>query len=316
MSVEIKTLSGAVDAATLNKLRAVALGRSTEIPRMRVIARLPLLDPGARDSLLAIAGDAKTQPRLRQVAVGSLGRLKDRPLDVIQRYALDADAGVSAAAVKVLGRVGNAASLATLDQAAQRAANPALRQRVAFASALIAHRFNLPGHELPSVKSATYLAMPRAVLSVKARATTPAEDKAVKSSLAGHSLALPASLATWNLECGKKRWALVLDNSLLSPWKPAEFAAKKLYLGQLAMRNHVTGSYSPGLAFLATGKGGGLLEVGMYRSSGQTAPAGNWSTAARGGSTARCCGFPCGPRTGRGPPPLSWKARMARPAWN
>lgn len=268
MSVEIKTLSGAVDAATLSKLRAVAMGQSTEMPRMRVIASLPRLDANARENLVVIAGDVKVPSRLRQVAIGSLGRLKDRPLDVIQRYALDPDVGVAAAAIKILGRVGNVNALVALDRVAQRT-DPILQHRAAFAAALIAHRFNLPGHELPSVKLATYLDMPRLTLSVKARVTTPDEDAIVKSSLSHHSLALPASLATWDLECGKKRWALVLDKALLSPWKPKEFAMKKQYLGQLATRNHVTGTYSPGLAFLATGMGSGRLEVGMYRSSGQ-----------------------------------------------
>lgn len=266
MSVEIKAFSGALTPGTLGKLHAVALGKSTELPRMRVIASLPLLDVDARSNLIAIAEDKNVPIRLRKVAVSSLGRLKDRPLDVIQRHALDSDTGVAAAAVKILGRVGNADSLNTLKQVRP---DPILKPRVAFAAALISHRFNLPGHELPSIKSAIYLDLPRATLSVKARATDAEEDKIIRNTLTQHSLALPTALATWDLECGKKRWALVLDKSLLSPWKPDQFAARKQYLGQLATRNHVTGTYAPGLAFLVTGMGSGRMEVGMYRSSGQ-----------------------------------------------
>lgn len=268
MSVEIKTLANTIDAVTLNKIRAVALGRSMEIPRMRVIARLPLLDVNASESLVSIAGDVSVPQRLRQVAIGSLGRLKQRPFDVLQRLAQDADAGVASAAVKVLGRTANPDALPILAQVA-RHADAQLRKRVDFSAALIAHRFNLPGHDLPSVKLAHYLEMPRPNLGVKARPTTPEEHAAVMSSLAQHALALPAQLATWDLECGKKRWALVLDNALLSPWKPSEFVAKKMHLGQLAMRNHVTGTYAPGLAFLLTGHGAKGFEVGMYRANGE-----------------------------------------------
>jgi len=266
MSVDIKAFSGALTASTLSKLHAVAIGESAELPRMRVIASLPLLDANARPNLVKIAGDTNVPIRLRKVAIHSLGRLKDRPLDVIQRHALDSDVGIAAAAVKILGRVGNADSLSTLERVRS---DSILKPRVAFAAALISHRFNLPGHELPSVKSATYLDLPRATLSVKARATNAEEDATIRSTLAQHALALPTALATWDLECGKKRWALVLDKSLLSPWKPDQFATKKQYLGQLATRNHITGTYAPGLAFLATGMGSGRLEVGMYRSSGQ-----------------------------------------------
>lgn len=266
MSVDIKAFSGALTAGTLSKLHAVALGESAELPRMRVIASLPLLDANARSNLITIAEDKNAPVRLRKVAISSLGRLKDRPLDVIQRHALDSDVGIAAAAVKILGRVGNVDSLDTLKQVHP---DPILKPRVAFAAALIAHRFNLSGHELPSVKSATYLDLPRATLSVKARATNVEEDATIRGTLAQHSLALPASLATWDLECGKKRWALVLDKSLLSPWRPDQFANRKQYLGQLATRNHVTGTYAPGLTFLVTGVSSGRMEVGMYRSSGQ-----------------------------------------------
>ena len=161
MSVDIKAFSGALTAGTLSKLHAVALGKSTELPRMRVIASLPLLDASTRSNLVTIAEDKNAPVRLRKVAISSLGRLKDRPLDVIQRYALDSDVGIAAAAVKILGRVGNVDSLDTLKQVHP---DPILKPRVAFAAALIAHRFNLPGHELPSIKSATYLDLPRATL--------------------------------------------------------------------------------------------------------------------------------------------------------
>lgn len=268
MSVEIKTLSGMANVVMLNKLRAVALGRSTELPRMRVIARLPSVDPDAYESLTSIASDAMVQPRLRRMAVSSLGRLKKRPLDTIQRYVMDSDIGVAITAVKILGRVGDVNSLTSLDQAV-RHPDIGLQRYAFFASALIAHRFNLSGYELPSVKSATYLKLPPSALSVKVRAATIEEDRLIKSTLSNHPVTLPISLATWDLECCKKRLALVLDQSLLSPWKPDEFSRRKLYLGQLAMYNQVTASYSPGLSFLVTSKGGGQLEVGMYRSSGQ-----------------------------------------------
>lgn len=269
MSVDLNTFSRTMDAATLRKIRAVALGQSTELPRMRMIARLPLLDTEAREDLITIAADARIPPRLRRVAVGSLGKLRDRPLDLIERYALDPDMGVAAAAIKVLGRVGNVGSLTVLGRVAGQRRDPILRQRAAFASALIAHRFSLPGYELPSVTSAAYLDLPRRTLSVQTRPATPSELASVKSTLAHHSLDLPMALVTWDLHVGKKRWALALDESLLSPWKPNELATKKHYLGQLSPRNHVTGAYSPGLAFLATGQGGGHLEVAMYRASGQ-----------------------------------------------
>src|SRR6185503_19216854 len=81
--------------------------------------------------------------------------------------------------------------------------------------------------------------------------------------------ALPSAIAIWDLECGKRRWALTLNQAVLSPWEPETLASKKHYLGQFATRNHVTGAYSPGLSFLATGQGSGHLEVGMYRSNGR-----------------------------------------------
>jgi HEAT repeats len=270
MSVEILGLDGAVTAATLAKLHRVALGHSDEAPRMRTIARLPYLDTNARDQLVKIVEDQQAPSRFRQVAIASLGVLKGAAIDVIQRHALDTDPQVAVAAVKVLGRVADVTALPTLIEAQQRP-DPAVRQRAAFAAALIAHRFNIRGHDLPSVKTMTCLSAPPTAVAAKVQVRPmPAEEAtAVKASLERHAIALPPAIATWSIECGKRRWALTLDQSVLSPWKPETFASRRHYLGQLAPRNPTTGTYSPGLTILTTGQGAEHLEVGLYRSNGR-----------------------------------------------
>lgn len=266
MSVEVKSLSSALTTDTLNKTHRVAIGEFAKLPSMSILASLPLPDANTRNFLVKIAEDSSVPIRLRKVAILSLGRFKDLPLDVIQNHALNSDAGIASVAIKILGRVGDASSLNVLDRLQS---DSILKPRIAFAAALICHRFNLQGYDLPSVKSATYLDLPGTTIPVDVRSTSPEEETTITSTLEQHSLALPAALATWSIECSKKHWALVLDKSLLSPWRTDQFVAKKLYLGQLATRNQTTGTYAPGLTLLATGKSSDNIEIGIYRSNGQ-----------------------------------------------
>jgi len=252
-----------------DRLQAVALGKSKELPRMRVLAALPRLAPtGARTPLVRVADDPQELPRMRTLAVSSLGRVKSvEVMADLKRYALDRVPTVAARAVQILGRIGDESALTVLVEVRAQASH-LVRKRAVFSAALIAHRLGLRGYDLPDVRTASYLTRPATGIHVKLRAVTGDERSRVIASLTAHSLPMPTAVELREVECLKQHWALVIDRTALEPWNTEQFLARKRHLGQLAFKNLVSGEYAPGLSILMTPVGAGTFEVGLYRASG------------------------------------------------
>lgn len=228
----------------------------------------------ARVELGRLASDAKLDLRARTLAATALARLPDTQAIADLEALVEADESVARAALRALGRRGSPNSIPALQRVIAGKSSRANRVAAGFAAALIAHRFNLSGHDLPSPAKAAMLAFsPRDARPMQFHEADAKEVARLHRSLAADAPGLELAKRGWHIECRGRHSVFALAAELATSWDAAAFTRRKLHVGQVALENHSNGAFSPGLTVLSDPEGEGCL-IGIYRGDGTLVMAG------------------------------------------
>lgn len=229
----------------------------------------------ARVDLQRMVRDVQVDLRQRTVAITGLARIADASVVADLEALVDAEEPIAQVALRTLGRRGTPNSIAALQRA--MAGKPSRANRVAagFAAALIAHRFNLPGHDLSPPDRATILPWRAADSRVmKFHEADPGEVGRLRASMNADAPGLALAKRAWHIECRGRHSLFALTAELADTWDPAAFTRRKLHVGQVALENLSNGNFSPGLTVLTDPDGAGGCIIGVYRSAGTLVMAG------------------------------------------
>lgn len=239
----------------------------------RVVARNGAIDavaslkgPKAVKALTALATNELAPARVRRLAVDSLARIDDATsIATLVSVLDDSDPDIAGRAAIALGRAGTTETVAAL-AAVDAAEDPVLASRALFATSLLAHRFDLDGHDLASPAGPGHLAI--SAKAVAAR-VAPAPPEVEAAAVAGVTEAMPAFVPggpTLVVACGTERQVLVLSSQAADVIAdPRLLLQRRWHLGQLAPENQSDGRFSPGLTVLST-PNGERADIGVYRS--------------------------------------------------
>lgn len=225
-----------------------------------------LKGPKAIKTLTALATDGQEPTRVRRQAVDSLSRIDDPAVVATLVSVLDdADPGVAGRAAIALGRAGSTEAVAALT-AIDAAEDSVLASRALFATSLLAHRFDLDGHDLVSPAGPGHLTVSARAVAAK---VAPAPPEVVAAAVAGVTEAMPAFVPggpSLVVDCGAERQVLVLSREAAEVIAdPRLLLQRRWHLGQLAVENPSDGRVSPGLTLLST-PNGEKADIGVYRS--------------------------------------------------
>jgi hypothetical protein len=247
-----------------------------KLPR-HAIPLIPKLSPkSARPDLAAMVHDQKLDIRHRTVAAMTLAKVADPGVVTDLEALVDAEGPIAQVALRALGRRGTAKSLEALDRAKDKQRPRATRMEAMFAAAMIAHRLDLPDHDLPSPPARAKLLPWVAAGSreMKFEKADPKEVARMHETLAANAPGLALGKQGWMIECRGLVSLFALSETLADKWDAAAFAKRKFHVGQLALRNLTNGNYSPGLAILSDPDGAGGAIISVYRSAGTLMMAG------------------------------------------
>jgi hypothetical protein len=178
----------------------------------------------------------------------------------------DDDPGVAAQAATAIGRTGGPDAIRTLVDLAERLPAGAAR-RARFAAAVLAHRFDLAGFDVPASVAPAVPAGPGARRASTA-APTASEVATARSMLAAAVPAIRAAEPTMAIDCAGRRHLVVVAGEAASAIRqPKRFLERRWNVGQLALLIPSSGQYAPGLTIL-TRPDGDTVHVGLYRVDG------------------------------------------------
>ncbi len=215
--------------AELAQLRRIVLGHEGGFPRSAAMALLAETDyPNAHRDLGSVLLTEAEAPETRVAAAMTLWRLGSmQAADVLERALAVKDESTLAAVFTALGRIGPQTALAAIVQARRRATGLA-RARADFAATLIAHRFGLPGHVVPSPSSKELLPVPSgAGREFRVTRADAAEAELGLRSLAHEPVGVDLSERdVYRLRCDGNAWLLLLSADLSEEGAPMLMAAQ------------------------------------------------------------------------------------------
>jgi hypothetical protein len=235
----------------------------------RTIAALPSVDAAnIKSSLMHLIEDGMSPARVRLLATESLARLPSAQIQLeLELLVGDHDPRVAAAAVTALGRKGTMKAI-TVVEPLIISDDPVLSSRAIFAAALLAHRFQIAGHDLSAHIDAKFLTLPAQTRPIKIQPISANDSAAVRITLEQVAIPFESNNNAWDVVCGGRRYMILVDRAVAKIRDVASFMQAKQYVGQLAFQNPTNGTFSPGLAILLTPTETNSAALGLYRVDG------------------------------------------------
>ncbi|HEX4963951.1 MAG TPA: hypothetical protein VF173_24205 [Thermoanaerobaculia bacterium] len=275
------------ETVDIARLRAAVAGRDPVLARTDAMAELArrsdapdrhldldaVLKNGAEDALL------RARAAIHLAEVGTPEAMR-----ALVAAAETAEGTVLSVVMRAVGPAAGASALPAVERAAARSQGAEARQ-ARFAATLIAHRFDLPGHEVPMPAEGAFLPLPSQKISaLRFTAADPAAARAAVADMGAHRAGVALSeRSSLHLACGPLEWLLLLAEDAAHANGPARLAGHKAVAAVLASRGHESSRYKCALYVLTAPVRGGL-NVFVFAGSGRLAYAG---TAAGAGGTLR-----------------------------
>lgn len=257
------------------RVRDVLLGRDTTLPRS---AGFRALLRSARKDKVRLLGrvlENEEEPaRIRSLAAATLTQV---PSPSIERVLIRAseqtnDQQVLTALARSLGRVGSPKALDAVVRIRKRTSGAAAAQ-ADFAAALLAHRFDLPGHELPGVGELPVQDLPAAIAhDIAVKRAGKKEATAALEALRSEPYGIELSpRALYEARGTRDRWLVALNEEVTRAEGTATLSQRKMLLGLLAHRHEEHGRYATTFLILTAPAGGAGFEVKAHRVDGPPA---------------------------------------------
>jgi hypothetical protein len=230
-----------------SELREAVLGRSKRLERMSALALLVLSDDPEREALLAsVASDPREPPHVQSAAAITLGHVATRKAEMLLVQMLQtAPHHVLPDVLRSLGRIGSPTALRTIDLHITSSA-AAIASAAQFAGALIAHRFRLPGHDLPVPSPEQLLAPPEPERrSIDMGLASPEDARAVLTSLAHEPYGIEyAEEKLTQLRCGTDLYTVCLNGQFVNADAAPDLLQRKAVLALVALESREGSGHS------------------------------------------------------------------------
>lgn len=257
------------------RIRDVVLGRDTTLPRS--VGFQALLRSGRKDKvrlLGRVLENEKEPARVRSLAAATLTQV---PSPSIERVLIRAseqtkDEQVLTALARTLGRVGSPKALDAVERISRRTSGVAAAQ-AEFAAALLAHRFDLPGHELPGVAELPVQDVPAAgAHDVSVRRAGKREAAAALEAIRSERFGIELSpRALYEARGARDRWVVALNEEVTRAKGIATLLRRKTLVGLLAHKHEEDGRYATAFLILTAPAPGKGVEVKAHRVDGPPA---------------------------------------------
>lgn len=258
------------------RLPDVVLGNDREFSRPQGMAELASSERPDREALLAqVLENPREVRRHKAAAAVALGRVAT-PLaeQTLLRNLVDTADSALQEVLLSLGRIGGPGAIAAIDAVRLAPRHPAART-AAYAAALIAHRFGLPGHELPLPAAGDLLPLPagqtRPIEFGPAESTDPRE---VLESMKGqpYGIEFDAAALTW-VRCAGEVNVICPNREFLGP-AVRELQKRPAIPALVALQSPETGEHS--VSYVVFSRPAGVDEVALtvHRCTGKLALAG------------------------------------------
>lgn len=237
----------ATEPYSLDRLRRAALGGDPEIERGEAFALLAASEyPERVEILAAILADRGEPAVIRAAAAIALGRIATAEAE---RALLDnlgsAEPRVQSEILRSLGRIGGERSLAAIEALEIREEDPRA-EAARFAAALLAHRFRLPGHDLPFPDATMLLPTPeKGVREVRFSPVGPEEMPEILEGLRRQPYGIEYDTASFlRFDCGGETDVICLNRDFTSPEGIGSLLERKALAGVVVLKSPETGMYS------------------------------------------------------------------------
>lgn len=270
MSVTMNAPAGLSDT----QLREVLLGRDTNLPRSLAIRLLPRSKLPDKVELLGRLLASEAEPaRARVLATYTLLAMRPAGLErlLVDASAKAEDERVLGALATCLGHVGSAGTLAAVDRIRRRTSGAAAA-RAGFAAALLAHRLDLAGHELPGHGELPLQDMPAdGVHDVPVGPAGRDEAAAAIDALGAEPFDVGLSASAMYEARGRRdRWMVALDEQHAKGGAPL-LRRRKTLLGVLARKHAEDGRYVTAFLILTAPAGRAGFDIKLHRVDGPQA---------------------------------------------
>ena len=258
----------------LDRIRRAVRQGDAEIGRGEALAMLAASPIPERARIIARVPEDHAEPvRIRVAAAVTLGRIvsAEAELELVQNLA-GAESAVQIEILHSLGRIGSPEALPVTDRVAA-AGSGRLAEAAQFASALIAHRSGLPGHELPRHPERMMLALPERTLEAQVTALVPEELERVVSGLTLHPYRIAFAPERFvRVDCQGQTHVVCLNEEFVGPDAVGRLLERKGLMGVVASKSPESGLTSVSHVLMTSPEERGEeVRVQVPRSSGRPA---------------------------------------------
>jgi HEAT repeats len=271
-------------------IRDALRGRVARVPQSLAFALVGELDiPSSqkRDIIREALQDPALDPPVRVQAARSLAQLEpDLATPELVRVLEEPDTEevVAATAASVLGQVGEPDNLDQLQRTKESATSDYLRQRAAFAEAMIAHRYGLTDREveLPAAESQP---PPQAVGALQFISRSPGRDRR-RRALEGVQREFPrmnpGQQDVYEIQCGPRLIEVVVSRDLPGGEGMQALAQRPALPAVVAVLNEETEEFYPNLVALSSPQGQQRVSLLLTRLDGEPVYMGEGSVGDQG----------------------------------
>jgi HEAT repeat protein len=235
-------------------------------------------DPEREVLLSRVLENRRERPQVRAAAAIALGHIRTEKAEQLLVQAVStAPSDILPDVLRSLGRIGSPTALEIIDQHSASSID-LIATTARFAGALIAHRFGLPGHDLPVPSDADLLSKSsRDEHSIQVAQPSAVERRAVLASIAleGYGIDVaPDSLI--QLRCGTDVNVLCLNRRFAARGTAATLLERKALLALAVLQSRETADHSVSYIVLAAPSSAGeVIDLLAPRCTGDPALAGS-----------------------------------------
>jgi hypothetical protein len=234
---------------------AAAQGYVGAPPRSVAFALLAASDDPDREVVLSrVLENPRERPSMRAAAAMALGHiLTEKAAELLVQALWTAPPEALPDVLRSLGRIGSPAALEVIDRQRASAVSP-VADAARFSGALIAHRFGLPGHDVPIPTAQDLLAEPiGSERPIEVTTAPPAQARAVLASLAHEPYGIDlAADALLQFRCRTATHTVCLNRRFVAPGAAAALLEHKALLALTALQSQEGAGHSVSYIVLAS----------------------------------------------------------------